>query len=131
MDKLLILTLQSGQSIELTPEDIRNFKPQIDKAFENLDSLDNFQFRNLPKQEIEKKLEEMTFGELYQFAKENEEFMTFKHYQADQVTRQIWKELCKRKGLGWKQLLRLSKIQTEYLESLGLVVKAWKQKDDL
>jgi Mor family transcriptional regulator len=105
---------------DLTKEDIKILKPYIDELFSNLDDSDYERIKKLTASEIEHELNNMTEGELYHFAKTNENFMEFSSWKADSFTLKIWKEIFKRHNLGYKQLRSLSKKQRNQLTKLGL-----------
>jgi len=105
---------------DLTKEDIKILKPYIDEVFSNLDDSDYERIKKLTASEIEHELNNMTEGQLYHFAKTNENFMEFSSWKADSFTLKIWKEIFKRNNLGYKQLRSLSKKQRNQLTKLGL-----------
>ena len=123
------ITLLSGQEIELTKEGIKLLKPKIDEAFAGLDDSEYFRIKKLQGSEIEIELQKMSDGDLYHFAKTNEEFMTFISYMADPFTIKIWKELFKRHNLGYKQVRLISNKQRNLLKELGIKYRQDKPKE--
>ncbi|PWN60031.1 hypothetical protein [Chryseobacterium oncorhynchi] len=107
--------------IELSEEDIRLIKPQIDKAFVGLEQDEYEKLKESKPDEIKMALENMDDDELLYIAKVNDQKKPDNRYRPDSFSQKIYRELFKRKGdLGYKQLNHLSTIQRKYLTSLGL-----------
>jgi hypothetical protein len=115
---VLKIKLSFGET-GLTEQDIRDLKPEIDKAFLNLNQDEYTKLKNSTKTVIEETFENMTDEELLKFAKVND-LHKREHYIVDSFTQKIYAELFKRIGLGHKQLRTLSFKQRKYLKSLGL-----------
>lgn len=115
-------TLESGQEIELSPEDIKGLKQILDKEFENLDEniLKKLKWAN-PKS-IQSELENLPDDKLLDLAKLND-LSPISGHNATVLTNKIRSELFKRNGLGYKQTGYLSLKQRNFLESKGLRIK--------
>ncbi|PWN59161.1 hypothetical protein [Chryseobacterium oncorhynchi] len=119
MKTFKIPTVSFGE-IELTEEDLKLAKPIIDLAFSSLDDSHYDTVKKMKVSDVLETLAKMTDGELYHFAKINEEFMTSAGYKIDSFTLRIWKEIFKRNGIGYKQVGYISNKQRNLLIRLGL-----------
>ncbi|CEJ71290.1 hypothetical protein BN1195_03635 [Chryseobacterium oranimense G311] len=120
--KTVKYTLESGQEIELSPEDIKGLKQILDREFENLDETVYKKLKVSTPDEIAEALGDMTDEELLQFAKVNDQYRR-EGYIIDPFSQKIYRELFIRARLGFKQLRKLSVIQRNFLESKGLRIK--------
>lgn len=110
----------SNDEIVVSEEDIKLGMPQWENAFNSLGDSGYSRIKAMKGSEIVLELENMPDGDLYQLAKENDKHIEYKTYHADSFTIKIRQELFKRKGLGYKQVGHLSKVQRNYLGTLGL-----------
>ncbi|SHH95435.1 hypothetical protein SAMN05421866_0003 [Chryseobacterium oranimense] len=110
----------SNKEILVTEEDIKIGMHQWNNAYNSLIDSRYEQLKKMNVKDFAAELENMSDADLLHLAKENDEHVEFKNYNADDFTIKIRQELFKRKGLGYKQLKFLSKVQRSYLETLGL-----------
>ncbi|AZA49770.1 hypothetical protein EG346_16985 [Chryseobacterium carnipullorum] len=120
--KTVKYTLETGQEIELTPEDIKALKLIVDAAFANLDDTVYKKLKASTPVEIKEALAAMSDEDLLQFARMNEPHRR-NGYKPDPFSLKIYQELFKRNGYGYKQVSHLSFKQERFLKSLGLRTK--------
>ncbi|MDV7696268.1 hypothetical protein N6B72_04965 [Chryseobacterium soli] len=118
--KKLTIKLSNGQEVELIAEDVKILKHIIDQAFANLDDSEYERIKKLKPSDIPSELELLSDGDLFLIAKQNDEHIEEKEYNRDSFTIKIRQELFKRRGIGFIQIKHLSRIQRNYLDSLGL-----------
>lgn len=114
--------LESGLEVDLTSNDIRMLKALIDKEFLTIDQTPYDKLKASKNEVIEQTIKEMTDQELLELAKVNDLHRPEGYYN-DPFSQKIYSEIFKRKGIGHKQLRRLSVKQRQYLVSLGLRYK--------